>query len=88
MVLLGKTYGNLMVDLQAANSKLMERSRRIVAVLSDRTPAKAEQVLAQCRGEVKTAIVALRCSLSAEDARARLRRHGGHLRRALDEKPE
>jgi N-acetylmuramic acid 6-phosphate etherase len=88
MVLLGKTYGNLMVDLQATNSKLVERSRRIVAELAGRSPDEAERALSQCDGEVKTAIVVLRCSIPAEEARARLRRAGGHLRRALDGTPD
>lgn len=85
MVLLGKTYGNLMVDLQATNSKLVERSRRIVAALTGLSLDEAEQTLAQCNGEVKTAIVVLRCSIAPEEARERLRRHGAHLRKALDE---
>lgn len=84
MVLLGKTYGNLMVDLQATNSKLVERSRRIVAALTGRSLAEAEQTLSLCNGEVKTAIVVLRCSVAPEEARQRLRRHGAHLRKALD----
>jgi N-acetylmuramic acid 6-phosphate etherase len=84
MVLLGKTFGNLMVDLQATNSKLVERSRRIVATLTGRSLDEAEQTLAQCNGEVKTVIVVLRSSISPEEARQRLRQNGGHLRRALD----
>ncbi len=84
MVLLGKTYGNLMVDLQATNSKLVERSRRIVCTLTGCSPAEAEQTLARCNGEVKTAIVVLRCALAPEDARRRLHQVGGHLRKALE----
>src|SRR5207249_11094442 len=60
MVLLGKTYGNLMVDLKATNHKLMPRSRRIVADLTGLSEAAAEQQLARCGGELKTAIVAHR----------------------------
>ncbi len=85
MVLLGKTYGNLMVDLQATNSKLAERSRRIVAALTGRSPDEVDRALTQCHGEVKTAILVLRCSIAPDEARQRLRRHGGRLRRALDE---
>jgi N-acetylmuramic acid 6-phosphate etherase len=84
MVLLGKTYGNLMVDLQATNSKLVERSRRIVATVTGCSPGEAERALAQCQGEVKTAIVALRCSVPPEEARRRLAQHGGRLRKALE----
>jgi len=85
MVLLGKTYGNLMVDLQATNSKLVERSRRIVAALTGRSADEVDRALAECRGEVKTAIMVLRRSIAPEEARQRLRRHGGRLRRALEE---
>lgn len=88
MVLLGKTYGNLMVDLQATNSKLVERSRRIVASLTGRSPDEAERTLGQCNGEVKTAIVVLRCSVTPEEARQRLRRHAAHLRKAMEETGE
>src|SRR6266404_781355 len=60
MVLLGKTYGNLMVDLKATNTKLVIRSRRIVAELTGLSEAEAEQQLARCGGELKTAVVAHR----------------------------
>ncbi len=85
MVLLGKTFGNLMVDLQSTNSKLVERSRRIVAAMTDRPPNAVEQALVQAAGEVKTAIVMLRCNVAADEARRRLRHCHGHLRKALEE---
>jgi N-acetylmuramic acid 6-phosphate etherase len=84
MVLLGKTYGNLMVDLRASNSKLVDRSRRIVAALTGLSESDAEELLARCNGEVKTAVVAYRGGLDAEQARQRLQVAGGHLRRALE----
>lgn len=83
MVLLGKTYGNLMVDLRATNSKLIERSRNIVMSLTDLSPAEAEAALARCDGELKTTIVTCLRSVSPEEARRLLDRAGGHLRRAL-----
>ncbi len=83
MVQLGKTYGNLMVDLRATNSKLVDRARRIVAALTGLSELEAEALLARCNGEVKTAVVACRCRLDAEQARQRLQLAGGHLRRAL-----
>jgi len=83
MVLLGKTYGNLMVDLRATNSKLIDRARRIVATVTGLSELEAEAHLARCGGEVKTAIVAhLRC-VAAEEAREMLRKAEGHLRGAL-----
>jgi N-acetylmuramic acid 6-phosphate etherase len=84
MVLLGKTYGNLMVDLRATNRKLAERSRNIVMALTGLSPSEAEKQLADCRGEVKTAVVACLRRLSSEDARQELERCGNHLRRALE----
>ncbi len=84
MVRLGKTFGNLMVDLRATNQKLKERSRRIVAELTGLTPEEAQLILSDCDGEVKTAIVAQNCQLTAEASRKRLAAAQGHLRAALD----
>jgi len=84
MVLLGKTYGNLMVDLKATNTKLVIRSRRIVAELTGLSEPEAEQQLAHCGGELKTAVVAHRHGVSAEEARRLLRQAGGQLRGALE----
>ena len=86
MVLLGKTYGNLMVDLRASNTKLLDRARRIVIGLTGASAEEAEGELARSGGELKTAIVARLCSVSPEEARQRLQRAGGHLRRALEDK--
>lgn len=84
MVRLGKTYGNLMVDLRASNVKLRERSKRIVAMLAGIDECEASEVLEKCDGEVKTAVIAHRCQLAAEAAREKLERADGHLRRALE----
>jgi N-acetylmuramic acid 6-phosphate etherase len=84
MVLLGKTYGNLMVDLKATNSKLVRRTRRMVATLTGLSEDDAELKLRQCDGELKTAIVSVRRQVSAAAARELLAKAGGQLRRALD----
>jgi len=84
MVLLGKTYGNLMVDLRVTNSKLLERARRIVMAVSELSEAEAQRQLARCDGELKTAIVTSLRSVSPQQARRLLAQSGGHLRRALD----
>ncbi|HEY2415976.1 MAG TPA: N-acetylmuramic acid 6-phosphate etherase [Pirellulaceae bacterium] len=83
MVLLGKTYGNLMVDLKATNAKLIQRTRRIVAELTGLTEGEAEQQLARCGGELKTAVVAQQRGISPEEARRFLSEAGGQLRGAL-----
>ena len=83
MVLLGKTYSNLMVDVRATNVKLLERSTRIVAELAQCDIQTAGKMLTACDAEVKTAIVALTCDLTAGAARERLQQVDGHLREAL-----
>jgi N-acetylmuramic acid 6-phosphate etherase len=84
MVRLGKTYGNLMVDLQATNQKLADRSARIVAMLADVPRDKAEELLHDCDGDVKTAIVVRRRGVSPDVARTLLRQAHGRLRPALE----
>jgi N-acetylmuramic acid 6-phosphate etherase len=84
MVQMGKTYGNLMVDMNATNVKLMERAKRIVSTLTGLAADAAATLLDRCNGEVKTAIVSHRLGLSPEDARAALQTARGHLRRALE----
>ncbi len=84
MVGMGKTYGNLMVDLQATNTKLTERAKRIVCDLTDLTSDQAAVLLGRCDGELKTAIVAHRLNQEPSDARLRLKASRGHLKRALE----
>jgi N-acetylmuramic acid 6-phosphate etherase len=86
MVLLGKTYGNLMVDLKATNTKLVARTRRIVAMLTGLSEEAAEEQLARCGGELKTAVVAQRRGVSAEEAREMLQQASGQLRIALEQR--
>lgn len=85
MVLLGKTYGNWMVDLKATNTKLVARTRRIVAQLTGLTEDEAEAQLAFAGGELKTAVVAYCRHVTPEIARQILADAGGHLRTALGE---
>lgn len=84
MVQLGKTYGNLMVDLQATNAKLVARTRRIVAALTGSSEAEAERRLLECGGELKTTVVAMLRQLTPEEARERLAAVQGRLRAALE----
>lgn len=83
MVRIGKTYGNLMVDLRATNTKLRDRSRRIVRRLTDLSDEQAQQLLDRCGGEVKTAIVAHHCNVSAAEARQLLEQASGQVRIAM-----
>ncbi|MCA9134645.1 MAG: N-acetylmuramic acid 6-phosphate etherase [Planctomycetales bacterium] len=86
MILIGKTYGNWMVDLKASNSKLKLRSLRIVCEITGLTAAEASTVLERCQGEVKTAILCALRELDAPTARQRLAACGGQLRQALGER--
>jgi N-acetylmuramic acid 6-phosphate etherase len=88
MIRLGKTFGNLMVDVQATNTKLRERARRIVVQACHLSDEAADALLARCNGEVKTAIVVARAGVSPDQARARLRAANGVVRDALDERPK
>jgi len=84
MVKLGKVYGNLMVDLQATNAKLVGRAIRLTRLATGVSEAEAKTALEQCRFQVKTAIVMIKKSLSAEAAQALLDGVDGNLRRALE----
>jgi len=85
MVRLGKTFGNLMVDVQASNEKLRARSRRAVALATGSSEQEVDAALAAADGEVKVAIVALAAGVDAPTARARLAQAAGAVRQALGE---
>ncbi|MDX2594136.1 MULTISPECIES: N-acetylmuramic acid 6-phosphate etherase [Streptomyces] len=83
MVRLGKTYGNLMVDVRASNDKLRARSRRIVALATGAPDEEIEKALTESGGEVKNAILALLTGVDGPTATRLLEDSGGHLRAAL-----
>jgi N-acetylmuramic acid 6-phosphate etherase len=83
MVRLGKTYGNLMVDVQATNNKLRARAGRIVATAANVDGETAESALHASDGEVKTAIVSTLLHVSSDEARQRLRAVDGNVREAV-----
>jgi N-acetylmuramic acid 6-phosphate etherase len=85
MVRLGKTYGNLMVDVRVTNEKLRDRARRIVEQAAGVDTAAAAAALDSAGQDAKVAVTMLRAGVDAEDARARLAAADGHLRRALGE---
>ncbi len=87
MIRLGKTYGNLMVDLQATNAKLGDRSRRIVAEVCDVNPDEAGALLDGAGGSVKTAIVMHFLGVDRPGAEAALAREGGVIRRVIRRQP-
>ncbi len=83
MIRLGKTYGDLMVDVVASNAKLRDRARRAVADATGAGEAEAAAALEASGGEAKVAIVSLLAGLDAAAARARLEAAGGAVREAL-----
>jgi N-acetylmuramic acid 6-phosphate etherase len=83
MILLGKTYGNLMVDMRASNSKLRARANRIVRQLAGLSIAEADALLRRCGGELKTALVVQLGGIEPEEARSRLAAKAGQVREAL-----
>ena len=85
MIRLGKTYGNLMVDVVAANEKLVERVRRIVAAATGATRDEIDEALAAANGDVRVAIVCLVAGVDADTARARLEVSGRSIGEALEE---
>ncbi|MEU0370080.1 N-acetylmuramic acid 6-phosphate etherase [Streptomyces sp. NPDC006283] len=87
MIRLGKTYGNLMVDVRASNDKLRARSRRIVALATEAPDEEIEAALAATDGEVKNAILVILGGVDAPTAATLLSHSGGHLRAALTSAP-
>ena len=84
MVRLGKTFGNLMVDVAATNEKLQARVRRIVETATGASPDRVEAALEESGGNAKVAIVSLLAGVDAGTARARLSEAGDNTRLALD----
>jgi N-acetylmuramic acid 6-phosphate etherase len=83
MVRMGKTYENMMVDLQMTNKKLVERSRRIVMTITGVDYAEATKHLEGARGHVKTALVMILAQVDADTARAKLEASNGFVRDAI-----
>jgi N-acetylmuramic acid 6-phosphate etherase len=87
MVRIGKTYGNLMVDLRAWNDKLVDRSRRIVMETTGLDRDAAGRVIEAADGSVKLAIVMARRGVSREEAERLLDAERGVLRRVVGDPP-
>ena len=83
MVQLGKTYGNLMVDVQPRSSKLRDRAVRIVTHISGVDEAQARELLEESGWDVKSSVVMAVKRVSFEEARELLVKNNGFLRRAL-----
>ena len=88
MIRMGKTYGNLMVDLQATNEKLKDRSARIVSELCDVTREEAHSLLREAGGSVKLALVARTLQVPVAAAREALAAADGVVRRVVRAPPK
>jgi len=87
MIRLGKTYGNLMVDLRAWNSKLEDRSRRILMEVAGLSRVDAAEVLLRAGGSVKTALVMAACRVDSVEAEHLISEQNGRLRPLLGDPP-
>lgn len=85
MVLIGKTYGNLMVDVSTGSEKLRDRARRIVHIVSGLELVEVDKLLGRARWNVKVALVMQHTGLSYTRALSRLRQANDSLREAIGE---
>ncbi len=85
MIRLGKTYGNLMVDLSPSNVKLVARALRIITTITGCDGSTAEKALTASGNDVKVAIVMIKKRLEPDAARKMLAESGGRLKKALGE---
>ncbi|WP_318472408.1 N-acetylmuramic acid 6-phosphate etherase [Photobacterium leiognathi] len=83
MIRVGKVYGNLMVDVEATNAKLVERQKNIVMQATECSREEAEQALTQSNGHCKTAIVMILAGVDAQTAADLLAKNNGFTRQAI-----
>jgi N-acetylmuramic acid 6-phosphate etherase len=88
MIRIGKTYGNLMVDVQTGSEKLRDRARRIITIVTGLEYDEADALLRRARWNVKAAIVMQKAGLTYPQALARLRRAHDFVRDAIGEDVE
>jgi N-acetylmuramic acid 6-phosphate etherase len=88
MIRIGKTYGNLMVDVQMGSEKLRDRARRIITIVTGLEYDQADQLLRQAHWNVKAAIVMQKTGLSYAKATAKLRKAHDFVRDAIGEDVE
>jgi N-acetylmuramic acid 6-phosphate etherase len=85
MVRIGKTYGNLMVDVRTGSEKLKDRARRIVNIVTGLEYEQADELLRRARWNVKAAVVMQKAGMPYPKALSRLRKTNGMVREALGE---
>ncbi|MBU5438935.1 N-acetylmuramic acid 6-phosphate etherase [Tissierella sp. MSJ-40] len=85
MIKLGKVYGNLMVDVQTNNIKLIERAKSIIMQATDVSRKVAEEYLDIAENDVKLAILMIITNVSKEVGIELLEKHKGYLAKAIDD---
>jgi N-acetylmuramic acid 6-phosphate etherase len=85
MVRIGKTYGNLMVDVRTGSEKLRDRARRMVNIITGLEYDEADKLLRTARWNVKAAVVMQKTGLSYPKAIQRIKKADDQLREALGE---
>lgn len=85
MIMLGKVYRNLMVDLKITNKKLAKRAQRLVMQLAGTDAQRAAALLSEAGMDVKTAVAMAKLGISASEAREGLQRADGYLYRLIDD---
>ncbi|WP_305404463.1 N-acetylmuramic acid 6-phosphate etherase [Photobacterium leiognathi] len=83
MIRTGKVFGNLMVDVEATNAKLIQRQKNIVVEATGCSESQAAEALTQCNNHCKTAILMILLNINADLAAAKLSKHHGFIRHAL-----
>ncbi len=83
MIRTGKVFGNLMVDVEATNAKLIQRQKNIVVEATGCSESQAAEALTQCNNHCKTAILMILLNINAELAAAKLSKYHGFIRHAL-----
>ncbi|MBK8944581.1 MAG: N-acetylmuramic acid 6-phosphate etherase [Ignavibacteriae bacterium] len=83
MIRLGKTYENMMIDLQMTNKKLIERAKRIVMTITGLDYEESTKYLESSNYHVKSALVMILANVSFEEAKSRLEKADGFVRKAI-----
>ncbi len=84
MVRMGKTYENMMIDLQMTNKKLVERAKRIVMLITGLSYEEAQDYLTKSNFHVKSAIVMIKANVDFQEAQKLLQKADGFVRKAIE----
>lgn len=84
MIRLGKVYENMMIDLQMTNQKLVERSKKIIMTVTGISYEEAAVYLQKAEGHVKTALVMIKANVDVKEAKERLIKADGFVRKAIE----